>query len=155
MWKIDFDFKPHTFIDHWWCRAATAAKAILPVLLVLGLWIGLFAMVGMQLFRCDYRIEDLCKVNMIEPSSIFQFLILNLLLVQINKMKSRLWNVHILIFQMNTEVLNTCPQYCSKKIGFRSSTRCVFTEEQVNELHLNSAIQTNIEIKSYWENTFI
>jgi hypothetical protein len=43
-------------------RAAAAAKAILPVLLVLGLWIGLFSMVGMQLFRCDYEIDDLCAV---------------------------------------------------------------------------------------------
>jgi hypothetical protein len=48
-----------------WCRAATAAKAILPVLLVLGLWIGIFAMVGMQLFRCDYFIKDLCTVTLI------------------------------------------------------------------------------------------
>ncbi len=47
------------------CRAAAAAEAILPVLLVLVMWIGLFAMVGMQLFRCDYAIDDLCKVNLI------------------------------------------------------------------------------------------
>jgi hypothetical protein len=44
-------------------RAGTAAKAILPVLLVLGLWIALFAMVGMQLFRCDLSVDSICVVS--------------------------------------------------------------------------------------------
>ena len=50
-----------------WCRALLAANAIIPVLVVLGLWIGLFAMVGMQLFRCDYKIDALCKVFKYKP----------------------------------------------------------------------------------------
>ena len=106
-------------------RAVMAAKAIFPVLFVLGMWIGIFAMVGMQIFRCDLLNESLC---MVIRSTLFGW---------ISAKGARPCLIAIILcLQVSNYTITECPQYCSNKIGSGTNVKCVFTEDQVKSCNL-------------------